>query len=352
MAEEYKKSRFKRKKLFNDSCLTELVTYNKSSESCEVTNRSAVHAHEWWVRDDLSGEQRLWTFSLKSALQCFESESWGPVPELPAAIITSSKPKPSEWRWCNPSEEVIPFPESSPPPCPPVVFLSPPPDSLHLSPSLERTLDAPAESRKTLSTLGLPKHTPCQQYLPGEGTSSTGQGHSSRDNSSKERGPKTTFKVRGDKKDTMAKTGPLTLQHNTVYARSASLPESHHPSTQQWMRGSLPGSRSDEKKVEEEKEQGSLIKRQLPAHRAEASDSCTATMRVEEMRRKGEKEGVVSGSCGVDPGRGTASEEAAGGGGIQSCPMCLVVFPAGFTQMDCDGHLAQCLSEMNVDMAW
>lgn len=50
-------------------------------------HRSAVHAHEWWVRDDLSGEQRLWTFSLKSALQCFESESWGPVPELPAAII-------------------------------------------------------------------------------------------------------------------------------------------------------------------------------------------------------------------------------------------------------------------------
>lgn len=23
-----------------------------------------------------------------------------------------------------------------------------------------------------------------------------------------------------------------------------------------------------------------------------------------------------------------------------------------FTQMDCDGHLAQCLSEVNVDMTW
>ncbi|XP_071370647.1 uncharacterized protein [Centroberyx affinis] len=41
-----------------------------------------------------------------------------------------------------------------------------------------------------------------------------------------------------------------------------------------------------------------------------------------------------------------------GGGGLRSCPMCLLVFPAGFTQMDCDGHLAQCLSEMNVDMSW
>ncbi|KAL6120211.1 uncharacterized protein ACO6RY_04607 [Pungitius sinensis] len=42
----------------------------------------------------------------------------------------------------------------------------------------------------------------------------------------------------------------------------------------------------------------------------------------------------------------------AGGGGLQSCPMCLVVFPDRFTQMDCDGHLAQCLSEVNVDVTW
>ncbi|XP_054636238.1 uncharacterized protein si:ch73-70k4.1 [Dunckerocampus dactyliophorus] len=39
-------------------------------------------------------------------------------------------------------------------------------------------------------------------------------------------------------------------------------------------------------------------------------------------------------------------------GKLNSCPMCLQVFPVGFSQMDCDGHLAQCLSEMNVDMAW
>ncbi|KAM9786190.1 uncharacterized protein ACB057_014582 [Neosynchiropus ocellatus] len=36
----------------------------------------------------------------------------------------------------------------------------------------------------------------------------------------------------------------------------------------------------------------------------------------------------------------------------QSCPMCLLVFPPRFTQLDRDGHLAQCLSEMNVDMTW
>nr|XP_057908298.1 uncharacterized protein si:ch73-70k4.1 [Doryrhamphus excisus] len=37
---------------------------------------------------------------------------------------------------------------------------------------------------------------------------------------------------------------------------------------------------------------------------------------------------------------------------LNSCPMCLQVFPVGFSQMDCDGHLAQCLSEMNMDMTW
>ncbi|XP_076597948.1 uncharacterized protein LOC143327479 [Chaetodon auriga] len=50
--------------------------------------------------------------------------------------------------------------------------------------------------------------------------------------------------------------------------------------------------------------------------------------------------------------RGDGAAAGGGGGGLQSCPMCLLVFPAGFTQMDCDGHLAQCLSEVNVDMTW
>ncbi|XP_054904276.1 Fanconi anemia core complex-associated protein 20 isoform X2 [Poeciliopsis prolifica] len=39
-------------------------------------------------------------------------------------------------------------------------------------------------------------------------------------------------------------------------------------------------------------------------------------------------------------------------GALQSCPMCLHVFPSGFTQMERDGHLAQCLSELGADMTW
>ncbi|XP_041655864.1 uncharacterized protein si:ch73-70k4.1 [Cheilinus undulatus] len=65
---------------------------------------------------------------------------------------------------------------------------------------------------------------------------------------------------------------------------------------------------------------------------------------TEEVMEDGE--GEVQGSMRKDGG-------AAGGEGVlQSCPMCLLVFPAGFTQMDCDGHLAKCLSEVNVDVTW
>lgn len=37
---------------------------------------------------------------------------------------------------------------------------------------------------------------------------------------------------------------------------------------------------------------------------------------------------------------------------LECCPMCLMPFPAGFTQMECDGHLAQCLSEMHDEIIW
>ncbi|XP_029995741.1 Fanconi anemia core complex-associated protein 20 isoform X1 [Sphaeramia orbicularis] len=71
-------------------------------------------------------------------------------------------------------------------------------------------------------------------------------------------------------------------------------------------------------------------------------------------RRTAENEAVVNRQPPVkQTGAPQQDDEEGGEGGrLQSCPMCLLVFPVGFTQMDCDGHLAQCLSEMNVDMTW
>ncbi|XP_060914657.1 Fanconi anemia core complex-associated protein 20 isoform X2 [Labrus mixtus] len=66
---------------------------------------------------------------------------------------------------------------------------------------------------------------------------------------------------------------------------------------------------------------------------------------VEEEEGEYEEELMEVKEAGEEGGPG-------GGGRLQSCPMCLLAFPAGFTQMDCDGHLAQCLSEVNVDVTW
>ncbi|XP_027027097.2 uncharacterized protein si:ch73-70k4.1 [Tachysurus fulvidraco] len=64
--------------------------------------------------------------------------------------------------------------------------------------------------------------------------------------------------------------------------------------------------------------------------------------------------GIVSGSepeTGHESGmliRGSGSD----GSTLECCPMCLMQFPAGSSQLERDGHLAQCLSEMNVDVVW
>ncbi|XP_017296389.1 Fanconi anemia core complex-associated protein 20 [Kryptolebias marmoratus] len=61
------------------------------------------------------------------------------------------------------------------------------------------------------------------------------------------------------------------------------------------------------------------------------------------VQQEEEEEAASSSSPGL---KVPADEE------LQSCPMCLQPFPAGSTQMDRDGHLAQCLSDMDVDMTW
>ncbi|XP_026851922.2 uncharacterized protein si:ch73-70k4.1 [Electrophorus electricus] len=51
-------------------------------------------------------------------------------------------------------------------------------------------------------------------------------------------------------------------------------------------------------------------------------------------------------------GKSEGSGPGLEGAGLECCPMCLMLFPEGFSQMECDSHLARCLSDMNGDMAW
>nr|XP_061802199.1 Fanconi anemia core complex-associated protein 20-like [Nerophis lumbriciformis] len=63
---------------------------------------------------------------------------------------------------------------------------------------------------------------------------------------------------------------------------------------------------------------------------------------IEELMESEENEEKV-----IDSKSGEQAQEK-----LNSCPMCLLVFPVEASQMDRDCHLAQCLSEMNVDMSW
>ncbi|AWP09130.1 putative Fanconi anemia-associated protein of 20 kDa isoform 2 [Scophthalmus maximus] len=87
----------------------------------------------------------------------------------------------------------------------------------------------------------------------------------------------------------------------------------------------------------EQVEEAGPFKRQLLTNQVKDSKD-----KGEVVKEKDEELGSVRGDVGA----------VAGGGRLQSCPMCLLVFPVGFTQMDCDGHLAQCLSQRNVDVTW
>ncbi|XP_077078937.1 uncharacterized protein LOC143732121 isoform X1 [Siphateles boraxobius] len=74
------------------------------------------------------------------------------------------------------------------------------------------------------------------------------------------------------------------------------------------------------------------------------------------LKGSGSELGRNSGAGGPGLGQGTKSgPEGSGtpsGSGLDCCPMCLIPFSEGFTQMECDGHLAQCLSEMHDDIIW
>ncbi|XP_040050117.2 uncharacterized protein LOC120829778 isoform X2 [Gasterosteus aculeatus] len=119
-----------------------------------------------------------------------------------------------------------------------------------------------------------------------------------------------------------------------------------------------PPSHSGRRGEEEAPPLQALPQRPRPSSRSSSPGPSTAG--GHERRTGAQQEEGAGPLSNQEASRGSLQEEglqphvAGGGGGgrLQSCPMCLVMFPDGFTQMDCDGHLAQCLSEVNVDVTW
>ncbi|KAG7224271.1 hypothetical protein INR49_000514 [Caranx melampygus] len=301
MAEHYSKSKLKRKK----SCV-EKQNPEVSSRDTVFRGRSAlfpgdmtadsggaaVPAAAWWTGQPPPAVESLWALTLTSALPYLESQHWDLVPDLPQP--STARPtvlKLDDQQWCDLREEVAPFPEPS-------VLWSTGPVGLVLS------------ERAPLAQSNLAAHT-----CGGQSSS-----HSRQSPDGKPASPRY-----------LAKGRRLSLHSREEEASSAGCSR---------VKGEE-GAKGEEE--EDEEEEDGPVNRQHLTNQVKVSDSRLPLQ--EEGRRKEEavkdkEEEDVQGSV-----RG-------GGERLQCCPMCLLVFPAGFTQMDCDGHLAQCLSEMNVDMTW
>ncbi|KAJ8264950.1 hypothetical protein COCON_G00140490 [Conger conger] len=287
----------------------------------------------WWDRPDLQAVEKLWAVTLKSAIPNLGHGVWETVPDLPlASPVTCSAEEPNRWKWCSLGEEVGPLPS---PPKPPVsssanldgrgpnhkvrpVYTSPVSDSTETPPDL-----GPQNGR--LSSV------PTQEEA-GEGTSVRNpEPPVRRPANVTGRQPRNPFSLR---KVLMGGTG-----RGERDERSPSSGDGGHEGNRTAGRALLEGARGGGA-------EGAVIKRRLPAHAAAGSDS-SAPEQQHRTIRPPVGQGDVSGT--PQNRRNSAGGAAAA---METCPMCLLPFPSGFTQMECDSHLAKCLSEMSEDITW
>ncbi|XP_029362161.1 uncharacterized protein LOC115046138 isoform X2 [Echeneis naucrates] len=308
MDEKYPKSKLKRKKssavkLQRDDPFRDTVEEKRwrpalsSSDMTAETERSAVPAAAWWNRQQLPAVERLWAFTLLSALPCLEKHHCDLVPEFPDP--STKRPtalKSDEEQWCDLRREVAPFPEPS------ALFI----------PDLIR----PSSSQQDLSAQTYPKHN-----TTAHSTANSAHEHKASYTADRQLPSHSRQSPDGQ---TVSLQGPI--QRQTMFFDSCEDESSSAGCS------AFRGEKSVQRGEHDEEagpSNGPVHSKQLKFFNG----------LVCSKRKDGNEENVK-----VD---GPRREER-----LQSCPMCLLVFPVGFTQMDCDGHLAQCLSEMNVDMTW
>ncbi|XP_035512914.1 uncharacterized protein si:ch73-70k4.1 [Morone saxatilis] len=283
MAENHSKCKLKRKKSSVEDLQPELSSRGPLNNSCTTmfsgaAGRSVVAAAVWWNRQQLPAVESLWALTLKAAL---ENQHWDMVPDLPhPSTVRPTALRLDDLRWCDLSEEVLPFPIPSPPP--------------------RRTSSSPDPLRLSFSQQDLSVKTKPVPDPP-------------------DRRPSFHSKHSHNGKTT-------SLQALTEKSPFHS-----------WEGEASPVGPSSVRGGQQDKETG-------PVNRQLLTDQVTVSDRRVPLQKKYKKKEEVDREAGGGGG--------GGGGGLKSCPMCLQEFPVGFTQMDCDGHLAQCLSEVNVDVTW
>ncbi|KAM4563636.1 uncharacterized protein PAE49_011657 isoform 2-T2 [Odontesthes bonariensis] len=276
MAENYPKSKLKRKKLSVKELNSEKTdggtakrndsTFSHSTGTGNSEGSALPAAAAWWNTPRPPAVESLWAFALKSALPYLEEQRWDLVPDLPLPPAAPPSLKSDELRWCDLCGEVGPFPGSS-------------------------------------RSLGSSQRDLLVQTKPA-----------------------------ADPPDSPECPDPQTASPPALLSRT------QRPSVHRW-----------EEEEEEEEEEAAAA-----SSSAAAGRSSVGGQRKEAgpLSRQLLTQWLKASARSPPPGEREEEQRSGAGARLHSCPMCLQMFPAGFTQMDCDGHLAQCLSETNVDVTW
>ncbi|KAL6459431.1 hypothetical protein MHYP_G00329030 [Metynnis hypsauchen] len=316
------------------------------SSDGDSSSTSSGSSRPWWAAADLAAVEKLWALTLQAFCPAMSSAPamafW--VPELPETPTKAEQEEPSEWRWCCLDEDVSELPVLSDPlGCVPIH------SEQHFSPNEGNC--QPEASAQLLSETGGERQTLSSPQCHLEDI----QAHCSGDAASLHRWMEKPDWSEGGECKRDGDRGRLLM--GTQKSGGARARESIKPGQQ------TPGSHGDG--AESTKLQGGKL-----------------TGRESERKSRAECDKAESGLSKSRTGSGTGSDGAVRGGSgtavfllendseckagtsrggsgsglaepkLECCPMCLMPFPAGFSQMECDGHLAQCLAEMNADVVW
>ncbi|KAJ0036166.1 hypothetical protein NQD34_004843 [Periophthalmus magnuspinnatus] len=289
-----------------------------------------------------SGVDRLWVLSLSWILQELHDPS-GQVPELPPPSAATPLPRPSPAHW-GLTDEIPPFPEpsSSVQSCPesdaPMdcldsqdIFLSP--DTAAVAPLIQQ--------RDTCAPKALLPQS--QRGRDAPGTSGRTEETGTTDGTGMMEGP-------------WRRTGRL-----GVTERTGRIEEAQGGARGTNKRGEMKGTwiTGETGRTEGIKGTGETGRTEMlytdgtgGKGRIESTGGTEGTRRTSQL-------GGTEMLCTEETGRIGRLGGAGGTGGTEgaeellaSCPMCLMVFSLGLSQLDRDSHLAQCLSDVNIDVTW
>ncbi|XP_017537289.1 uncharacterized protein si:ch73-70k4.1 [Pygocentrus nattereri] len=311
------------------------------SSDGDSSSTSSGSSRPWWAAADLAAVEKLWALTLQAFCPAVSSTPamvfW--VPELPETPTWAEQEEPSERHWCCLDEDVSELPALS--------------DSLgcvqmhsepHFSPNEGNR--QPEASAQLLSETGGEWQTLSSPQRHLEDI----QAHCLGDAGSLHRWTEKPDWSEGGECKRYGDRGRLltgTQKPGGAKARERIKHGSH-------------GDGAESTKLQGRKLAGRESERKS---RAECDKAESGSSKSRTGSGTG-SDGAVRGGSGsavflLENNSECKAGTSRGGSGsglaepkLECCPMCLMPFPAGFSQMECDCHLAQCLSEMNADVVW